>query len=100
MESGIGKIGEGCNWAFGNLTHTTKHKRLFYVEAFKSLTANRKLLKANPPLTSVTGDRHGVQCVKYRLSILTNKPSVYHKTKRLEIIQEDGTLCGRGPHPN
>uniref|UniRef100_A0A2H1VWS2 SFRICE_002243 n=1 Tax=Spodoptera frugiperda TaxID=7108 RepID=A0A2H1VWS2_SPOFR len=28
----------------------------------KSLTANRKLLKANPPLTSVTGDRHGVQC--------------------------------------
>ncbi|KAF9813085.1 hypothetical protein SFRURICE_000045 [Spodoptera frugiperda] len=30
----------------------------------KSLTANRKLLKANPPLTSVTGDHHGVQCVK------------------------------------
>ncbi|KAF9820459.1 hypothetical protein SFRURICE_009878 [Spodoptera frugiperda] len=29
----------------------------------KSLTANRKLLKANPPLTSVTGDHH-VQCVK------------------------------------
>uniref|UniRef100_A0A2H1WKD4 SFRICE_008296 n=1 Tax=Spodoptera frugiperda TaxID=7108 RepID=A0A2H1WKD4_SPOFR len=29
----------------------------------KSLTANRKLLKANPPLTSVTGDHHGVQCV-------------------------------------
>ncbi|KAF9815170.1 hypothetical protein SFRURICE_006734, partial [Spodoptera frugiperda] len=28
-----------------------------------SLTANRKLLKANPPLTSVTGDHHGVQCV-------------------------------------
>uniref|UniRef100_A0A2H1WIM6 SFRICE_035208 n=1 Tax=Spodoptera frugiperda TaxID=7108 RepID=A0A2H1WIM6_SPOFR len=27
-----------------------------------SLTANRKLLKANPPLTSVTGDHHGVQC--------------------------------------
>uniref|UniRef100_A0A2H1VCE9 SFRICE_029421 n=1 Tax=Spodoptera frugiperda TaxID=7108 RepID=A0A2H1VCE9_SPOFR len=27
-----------------------------------SLTANRKLLKANPPLTSVTGDNHGVQC--------------------------------------
>uniref|UniRef100_A0A2H1VVI7 SFRICE_011242 n=1 Tax=Spodoptera frugiperda TaxID=7108 RepID=A0A2H1VVI7_SPOFR len=31
-------------------------------ESFKSLTANRKLLKANPPLTSVTGDHHGVQC--------------------------------------
>uniref|UniRef100_A0A2H1X2K6 SFRICE_012050 n=1 Tax=Spodoptera frugiperda TaxID=7108 RepID=A0A2H1X2K6_SPOFR len=31
----------------------------------KSLTANRKLLKANPPLTSVTGDYHGVQSVKY-----------------------------------
>ncbi|KAF9811883.1 hypothetical protein SFRURICE_021240 [Spodoptera frugiperda] len=29
-----------------------------------SLTANRKLLKANPPLTSVTGDHYGVQCVK------------------------------------
>ncbi|KAF9812806.1 hypothetical protein SFRURICE_003405 [Spodoptera frugiperda] len=29
-----------------------------------SLTANRKLLKANTPLTSVTGDHHGVQCVK------------------------------------
>ncbi|KAF9801370.1 hypothetical protein SFRURICE_016753 [Spodoptera frugiperda] len=28
----------------------------------KSLTANRKLLKANPPLTSVTDDHHGVQC--------------------------------------
>uniref|UniRef100_A0A2H1WTJ5 SFRICE_014784 n=1 Tax=Spodoptera frugiperda TaxID=7108 RepID=A0A2H1WTJ5_SPOFR len=27
----------------------------------ESLTANRKLLKANPPLTSVTGDHHGVQ---------------------------------------
>uniref|UniRef100_A0A2H1WWE1 SFRICE_031134 n=1 Tax=Spodoptera frugiperda TaxID=7108 RepID=A0A2H1WWE1_SPOFR len=31
---------------------------------FKRLTVNRKLLKANPPLTSVTGDHHGVQCVK------------------------------------
>ncbi|KAF9813421.1 hypothetical protein SFRURICE_009330, partial [Spodoptera frugiperda] len=30
----------------------------------KSVTANRKLLKANPPLTSVTGDPHGVQRVK------------------------------------
>ncbi|KAF9803836.1 hypothetical protein SFRURICE_013113, partial [Spodoptera frugiperda] len=30
----------------------------------KSLTANRKLLKANPPLTLVTGDHHSVQCVK------------------------------------
>ncbi|KAF9813497.1 hypothetical protein SFRURICE_017076 [Spodoptera frugiperda] len=27
------------------------------------LTANRKPSKANPPLTSVTGDHHGVQCV-------------------------------------
>ncbi|KAF9810375.1 hypothetical protein SFRURICE_008631 [Spodoptera frugiperda] len=31
-------------------------------------TANRKLLKANPSLTSVTGDHHGVQCVKMELS--------------------------------
>ncbi|KAF9816446.1 hypothetical protein SFRURICE_000352, partial [Spodoptera frugiperda] len=30
----------------------------------ESLTANRKFLKPNPPLTSVTGDHHGVQCVK------------------------------------
>ncbi|KAF9797120.1 hypothetical protein SFRURICE_019741, partial [Spodoptera frugiperda] len=30
----------------------------------KSLTANRKLLKANPPLTSITGDPHGVQSAK------------------------------------
>ncbi|KAF9823644.1 hypothetical protein SFRURICE_009189 [Spodoptera frugiperda] len=29
----------------------------------RSLAANRKLLKANPPLTSVTGDHHGAQCV-------------------------------------
>ncbi|KAF9789042.1 hypothetical protein SFRURICE_005644, partial [Spodoptera frugiperda] len=29
-----------------------------------SLTANRKLLKPNPALTSVTDDHHGVQCVK------------------------------------
>uniref|UniRef100_A0A2H1V3N6 SFRICE_024583 n=1 Tax=Spodoptera frugiperda TaxID=7108 RepID=A0A2H1V3N6_SPOFR len=28
----------------------------------KSLTANRKLLKANPPLMSVTGDPHSIQC--------------------------------------
>ncbi|KAF9801028.1 hypothetical protein SFRURICE_006071 [Spodoptera frugiperda] len=33
-------------------------------ELFRSLTANRKLLKANSPLTSVTGDHYGVQCVK------------------------------------
>ncbi|KAF9796347.1 hypothetical protein SFRURICE_019428 [Spodoptera frugiperda] len=32
---------------------------------YYSLTANRKLLKANPPLTSVTGDHHGVQCVNH-----------------------------------
>ncbi|KAF9821978.1 hypothetical protein SFRURICE_017832 [Spodoptera frugiperda] len=29
--------------------------------SLKSSTANRKLLKGNPPLTSVTGDHHGVQ---------------------------------------
>ncbi|KAF9791408.1 hypothetical protein SFRURICE_015993, partial [Spodoptera frugiperda] len=34
------------------------------------LTANRKLLKANPPLTSVTGDHHGVQCFKNLVKIL------------------------------
>ncbi|KAF9794754.1 hypothetical protein SFRURICE_017444 [Spodoptera frugiperda] len=35
------------------------------VDMLKSLTANRKLFKANPPLTSVTGDHHGVQCVNF-----------------------------------
>uniref|UniRef100_A0A2H1VRG1 SFRICE_007009 n=1 Tax=Spodoptera frugiperda TaxID=7108 RepID=A0A2H1VRG1_SPOFR len=29
-----------------------------------SLTANRKLLKVNPPLTSVTGDHHNFPSVK------------------------------------
>uniref|UniRef100_A0A2H1VPQ7 SFRICE_019224 n=1 Tax=Spodoptera frugiperda TaxID=7108 RepID=A0A2H1VPQ7_SPOFR len=38
----------------------------------KSLTANRKLLKANPPLTLVTGDHHSVQCVK--VGLLTKTP--------------------------
>ncbi|KAF9798249.1 hypothetical protein SFRURICE_012920 [Spodoptera frugiperda] len=33
-------------------------------DIIKSLTANRKLWEANPPLTSVTGDHHGVQCAK------------------------------------
>ncbi|KAF9796028.1 hypothetical protein SFRURICE_006807 [Spodoptera frugiperda] len=37
----------------------------------KSWTANRKLLKTNPPLTSVTGDHHGVQCVNNITSILS-----------------------------
>ncbi|KAF9822952.1 hypothetical protein SFRURICE_018126 [Spodoptera frugiperda] len=38
-----------------------------------SLTANRKLLKANPPLTSVTGDHHGVQSVElFECQILTD----------------------------
>ncbi|KAF9811923.1 hypothetical protein SFRURICE_021280 [Spodoptera frugiperda] len=38
------------------------HLRLV-LHSLKSLTANRKLLKANPPLTSVTGNHYGVQCV-------------------------------------
>ncbi|KAF9806972.1 hypothetical protein SFRURICE_010296 [Spodoptera frugiperda] len=35
--------------------------------ATPSLTVNRKLLKAKPPLTSVTGNYHGDQCVNYCL---------------------------------
>ncbi|KAF9795834.1 hypothetical protein SFRURICE_016446, partial [Spodoptera frugiperda] len=35
----------------------------------KSLTANRKLLKANSLLTSVTGDHHSVRCVNKRRSL-------------------------------
>uniref|UniRef100_A0A2H1VIR3 SFRICE_037995 n=1 Tax=Spodoptera frugiperda TaxID=7108 RepID=A0A2H1VIR3_SPOFR len=42
--------------------HGNSHEQLFTF-ACQSLTANRKLLRANPPLTSVTGDHHGVQCV-------------------------------------
>uniref|UniRef100_A0A2H1VY16 SFRICE_023627 n=1 Tax=Spodoptera frugiperda TaxID=7108 RepID=A0A2H1VY16_SPOFR len=34
-----------------------------FLKLIKSLTADRKLLKANPPLTSVTSVHHGVQCV-------------------------------------
>ncbi|KAF9798494.1 hypothetical protein SFRURICE_012522, partial [Spodoptera frugiperda] len=49
----------------------------------KSLIANRKLLKANPPLTSVTGDHHGVQCsnLPYRISSVLYKhsPAQYKK---------------------
>uniref|UniRef100_A0A2H1W6A2 SFRICE_014481 n=1 Tax=Spodoptera frugiperda TaxID=7108 RepID=A0A2H1W6A2_SPOFR len=46
-----------------------KQRKRYFTSVFckaviMSLTANRKLLKANPPLTSVTGDHHGVQCVK------------------------------------
>uniref|UniRef100_A0A2H1V4R3 Cleavage and polyadenylation specificity factor subunit 2 n=1 Tax=Spodoptera frugiperda TaxID=7108 RepID=A0A2H1V4R3_SPOFR len=40
-----------------------KVRELLYEQFAITLTANRKLLKANPPLTSVTGDHHGVQCV-------------------------------------
>ncbi|KAF9799882.1 hypothetical protein SFRURICE_017117 [Spodoptera frugiperda] len=36
---------------------------------FHTLTANRKLLKANSPLTSVTGDHHGVQCVNVPMNV-------------------------------
>ncbi|KAF9801030.1 hypothetical protein SFRURICE_006073 [Spodoptera frugiperda] len=50
----------------------------------KSLTANRKLLKANPLLTSVTGDHHGVQCVKQiktkGISTLMKESETYLKT--------------------
>ncbi|KAF9790215.1 hypothetical protein SFRURICE_010875 [Spodoptera frugiperda] len=38
-----------------------------------SLTANRKLLKAKPPLTSVTGDYHGVQCVNEEQRVMFSK---------------------------
>ncbi|KAF9797423.1 hypothetical protein SFRURICE_005899, partial [Spodoptera frugiperda] len=42
--------------------HWWKWTQLSHFSIFKSLTTNRKLLKANPPLMSVTGDHHGVQC--------------------------------------
>ncbi|KAF9798023.1 hypothetical protein SFRURICE_007542 [Spodoptera frugiperda] len=45
-----------------NLVYLTK-LTFSSTESTRSLTANRKLLKANPPLTSVTGDHHGVQCI-------------------------------------
>ncbi|KAF9824824.1 hypothetical protein SFRURICE_019871 [Spodoptera frugiperda] len=54
-------------------------KQLILSKIYKSLTANRKLSKANPPLTSVTGDHHGVQCVKlkYRVMSLLVKINVF-----------------------
>ncbi|KAF9803223.1 hypothetical protein SFRURICE_007498, partial [Spodoptera frugiperda] len=42
-----------------------------------SLTANRKLLKANPSLTSVTSDHHGVQCENPKQQELGRKPARY-----------------------
>ncbi|KAF9800720.1 hypothetical protein SFRURICE_015374 [Spodoptera frugiperda] len=45
-------------------TNTTSPNLSLHSFLLKYLTANRKQLKANPPLTSVTGDHHGVQCVK------------------------------------
>ncbi|KAF9806851.1 hypothetical protein SFRURICE_008551 [Spodoptera frugiperda] len=51
-----------------------------------SLTANRKLLKANPPLTSVTGDHHGVQCG------LSNKSALlaFWVIRNLRVVEESG----------
>uniref|UniRef100_A0A2H1VVB9 SFRICE_040157 n=1 Tax=Spodoptera frugiperda TaxID=7108 RepID=A0A2H1VVB9_SPOFR len=46
-------FGPSCDFALGKLSFS-----------FKSLTANRKLLKGNPPLTWVTGGHRGVQSVK------------------------------------
>ncbi|KAF9790232.1 hypothetical protein SFRURICE_010892 [Spodoptera frugiperda] len=58
-------------------------------ESFKSLTANRKLLKANPPLTSVTGDHHGVQCVN---SFYTQSLAIVFDTNSL-LTQNAGLQC-------
>ncbi|KAF9820453.1 hypothetical protein SFRURICE_009872 [Spodoptera frugiperda] len=51
------------------------HIRLKEAATTVIFAANRKLLKANPPLTSVTGDHHGVQCVK-KLILVIKQPTV------------------------
>ncbi|KAF9800502.1 hypothetical protein SFRURICE_020738 [Spodoptera frugiperda] len=48
---------------WGNVLFKKEKENNYREEHTLSLTANRKLLKANPSLTSVTGDHHGVQCV-------------------------------------
>uniref|UniRef100_A0A2H1WU90 SFRICE_032058 n=1 Tax=Spodoptera frugiperda TaxID=7108 RepID=A0A2H1WU90_SPOFR len=50
--------------------------------SFKSLTANRKLLKAYPPLTSVTGDHHGVQCVNVKHARGSYSLAAFRETRR------------------
>ncbi|KAF9811885.1 hypothetical protein SFRURICE_021242, partial [Spodoptera frugiperda] len=61
----------------------TKNHPLLRCRGIKSLTANRKLLKANPPLTSVTGDHHGVQCVNVG------------KIRNKKTLPQDFLLCLR-----
>uniref|UniRef100_A0A2H1VU38 SFRICE_018634 n=1 Tax=Spodoptera frugiperda TaxID=7108 RepID=A0A2H1VU38_SPOFR len=52
----------------------------------------RKLLKANPPLTSVTGDHHAVQCVKQRWPF-HHPPLNYPLTKICTIGAVAGQLA-------
>ncbi|KAF9813742.1 hypothetical protein SFRURICE_007897, partial [Spodoptera frugiperda] len=61
-------------WAFGYLIYTAK-QALFHIDDCDRLSVRLalKLLKANRPLTSVTGDHHGendVQCVKFESQLI------------------------------
>uniref|UniRef100_A0A2H1VCB1 SFRICE_015185 n=1 Tax=Spodoptera frugiperda TaxID=7108 RepID=A0A2H1VCB1_SPOFR len=59
-----------------------------------SLTANRKLLKANPPLTSITGDHHGVQCVNQSQNYLfqIDQEGTFERQSKYNNIKNEGTF--------
>ncbi|KAF9794890.1 hypothetical protein SFRURICE_005125 [Spodoptera frugiperda] len=71
------------------------HTRAFRTGA-PSFTANRKLLKAKPPLTSITGDYHGVQCrcAMLRCCGCVWVPIIFIGPRSLALVETDSAkLC-------
>uniref|UniRef100_A0A2H1VKN7 SFRICE_010975 n=1 Tax=Spodoptera frugiperda TaxID=7108 RepID=A0A2H1VKN7_SPOFR len=73
-----------CCYIRGGTVCTATLELKFKSSMVKSLTANRKLLKANPPLTSVTGDHHGVQCI-FRAARIAMQ-AAYWKVEAIETM--------------